>query len=252
MTRTTHLTQTMDPVLSLSDEMDQHDAAQVAMMKERLILLDLDDNPIGVETKKICHLMSNILPPRSLLHRAFSCFLFRPSDGRLLLQKRASEKITFPDLWTNTCCSHPLATEDEMETADHIGVRRAAQRKLNHELGIPASQVPLSDFIFLTRIHYLAPSDGLWGEHEIDYIFFITADVDLQVNPNECSDIAWVSKSELEAMIADPNNSFTPWFELIVQKFLYPWWKLLMDRSTEGAVDAHVLGQAHDKIIHRM
>ena len=27
--------------------------------------------------------------------------------GRLLLQQRA-DKITFPDVWTNTCCSHPL------------------------------------------------------------------------------------------------------------------------------------------------
>ena len=46
------------------------------------------------------------------------------------------------------------------------GVRRAAQRKLNHELGIVAAQVPLDKFDFLTRIHYKAPSDGKWGEHE--------------------------------------------------------------------------------------
>ena len=45
---------------------------------------------------------------KGLLHRAFSAFIFRPSDGKLLLQQRASEKITFPDMWTNTCCSHPL------------------------------------------------------------------------------------------------------------------------------------------------
>lgn len=45
-------------------------------------------------------------------------------------------------------------------------MRRAAQRKLDHELGIPPKQVPLEDFQFLTRIHYLAPSDGMWGEHE--------------------------------------------------------------------------------------
>ncbi|KAH9817872.1 NUDIX hydrolase domain-like protein [Melampsora americana] len=236
----------------LSEEMKKHDAAQVAMMEECLIVVDQEDNPIGVESKKTCHLMSNILPPRSLLHRAFSCFLFRPSDGKLLLQKRASEKITFPDLWTNTCCSHPLAKEDEMETADHIGIRRAAQRKLEHELGIQASQVPLSDFVFLTRIHYLAPSDGLWGEHEIDYIFFITAEVDLEVNPNECSDVAWVSQSELQDMLNEPNNAFTPWFKLIVGRFLFPWWKVLLERSIDSPVDARVLAEAHDKIIHRM
>lgn len=112
------------------------------------------------------HLMSNILPPQSLLHRAFSVFLFRPSDGRLLMQKRASEKITFPDMWTNTCCSHPLAVNQEMVEDGTLGVRRAAQRKLFHELGIPNAQVPLDSFVYITRIHYLAPSDGMWGEHE--------------------------------------------------------------------------------------
>lgn len=47
-----------------------------------------------------------------------------------------------------------------------IGVRNAAQRKLDHELGIKAEQVPIDKFKYLTRIHYLAPSDGQWGEHE--------------------------------------------------------------------------------------
>jgi isopentenyl-diphosphate Delta-isomerase len=105
---------------------------------------------------------------RGLLHRAFSVFLF-DSQNRLLLQQRATEKITFPDMWTNTCCSHPLGIPGETgsELAEAVqGVKRAAQRKLDHELGIKAAQVPLSDFKFLTRIHYKAPSDGKWGEHE--------------------------------------------------------------------------------------
>ena len=103
-----------------------------------------------------------------LLHRAFSVFLF-DSKNRLLLQQRASEKITFPDMWTNTCCSHPLGVPGEtgadLDTAV-MGVKTAAQRKLDQELGIKKEQVPLDKFQFLTRIHYLAPSDGKWGEHE--------------------------------------------------------------------------------------
>ena len=112
------------------------------------------------------HLITNI--NSGLLHRAFSVFLFN-SRNQLLLQQRASEKITFPDMWTNTCCSHPLGIPGEtgatLEAAVE-GVRRAAQRKLDHELGIKKDQVPLDRFKFLTRIHYLASSDGKWGEHE--------------------------------------------------------------------------------------
>ena len=112
------------------------------------------------------HLMKNI--DEGLLHRAFSVFLF-DSNNRLLLQQRASEKITFPDMWTNTCCSHPLGIPGETgaELSEAVqGTKRAAQRKLDQELGIQAKQVPLEKFNFLTRIHYKAPSDGKWGEHE--------------------------------------------------------------------------------------
>ena len=152
-------------------------------MDEVCIVLDNDDNPVGSASKKVCgfpiyirerelglhyvgHMMKNI--DGGLLHRAFSVFLF-DSQNRLLLQKRASEKITFPEMWTNTCCSHPLGipgeTGSELEEAVQ-GVRRAAQRKLDQELNIKVSQVPLDQFRFLTRIHYKAPSDGKWGEHE--------------------------------------------------------------------------------------
>ena len=36
------------------------------------------------------------------------------------------------------------------------GVKHAAVRKLYHELGIPAEQLPLNKFKFLTRLHYWA------------------------------------------------------------------------------------------------
>jgi isopentenyl-diphosphate delta-isomerase len=110
--------------------------------------------------------MTNI--DKGLLHRAFSVFLFN-SKNELLLQQRATEKITFPGMWTNTCCSHPLGIPGEtgVELEESVmGVKIAAQRKLDHELGIKPAQVPIENFKFLTRIHYKAPSDGKWGEHE--------------------------------------------------------------------------------------
>lgn len=117
--------------------------------------------------------MTNI--DKGLLHRAFSVFLFNDKN-ELLLQQRASEKITFPDMWTNTCCSHPLMIPGETGSnlAECIeGVKRAAQRKLDHELGIKKEQVPIEDFHFLTRIHYKAPSDGKWGEHESTFHLYL-------------------------------------------------------------------------------
>ena len=49
--------------------------------------------------------------------------------------------ISFLEHWTNTCCSHPLNFEAELDETDSLGVRRAAQRKLKHELGIEPHEV---------------------------------------------------------------------------------------------------------------
>ncbi|KAM5436647.1 isopentenyl-diphosphate delta-isomerase idi1 [Microsporum canis] len=214
----------------LGGELDGYNEDQVKLMDEMCIVVDTDDKPIASGSKKTCHLMTNI--SRGLLHRAFSVFLF-DSQNRLLLQQRATEKITFPDLWTNTCCSHPLAIPSEMEAsgsplAEAVkGARSAARRKLDQELGIKEAQVPADKFDFLTRIHYLAPSgdDGKWGEHEVDYILFIKADVDLSPNPNEVRDVKYVTPDELKAMFKDPSNKFTPWFKLICEDKLFEWWE---------------------------
>lgn len=108
-------------------------------MEEMCLVVDDNDEIIGYDTKKNCHLMQNINDTK-ILHRAFSVFLF-DHEGRLLLQQRADEKITFPGYWTNTCCSHPLNIEGEEDSEDALGVKRAAQRKLEHELGISPNQV---------------------------------------------------------------------------------------------------------------
>ncbi|CEI87804.1 isopentenyl-diphosphate delta-isomerase idi1 [Rhizopus azygosporus] len=208
----------------MAPDLKEYDQEQVRLMEEMCIVIDENDKRIGADSKKTCHLMTNI--DQGLLHRAFSVFLF-DSQNRLLLQQRASEKITFPDMWTNTCCSHPLNTPSELIEEDQLGVRTAAQRKLQHELGIIPEQVPLDKFKYLTRIHYVAPSDGQWGEHEIDYILFMKADVTLQVNPNEIRDVKYVTAEELEAMFKDPNIPMTPWFKLICNTFLFKWWKQL-------------------------
>ena len=94
--------------------------------------------------------MLQVVNGPSPLHRAFSLFVFNERD-ELLLQQRSDTKITFPSLWTNTCCSHPLATPTEMEEAEQLGVRTAAQRRIGLELGVPHSQARVEDIKFVTR-----------------------------------------------------------------------------------------------------
>ncbi|RUS91801.1 hypothetical protein EGW08_000372 [Elysia chlorotica] len=231
--------------MSTDDVLKGLDETQVKLMQEECILVDKDDLNIGSASKKTCHLLENI--NKGMLHRAFSVFLFN-SKGDLLLQQRASEKITFPDHFTNTCCSHPLNFEAELEEEGAIGVKRAAQRKLEHELGIVPKQVPLEDFHYLTRILYKAenvPKDGKWGEHEIDYILFIQRDVTVKANPNEVKSYRYVSQRELKDLIDSSETDgmlLTPWFKLICNNFLFKWWNKLND----------IESQADRKVIHVM
>ena len=89
-------------------ELQGYDAEQIGMMEENCILVDKEDNIIGKDSKVKCHL------GEGKLHRAFSVLLFNNS-GDLLIQKRAREKITFPSIWANSCCSHPLHIETELD-----------------------------------------------------------------------------------------------------------------------------------------
>ncbi|XP_070584941.1 isopentenyl-diphosphate Delta-isomerase 1 isoform X1 [Erythrolamprus reginae] len=221
---------------------DELDEQQVQLLAEMCILIDENDKRIGSDTKKNCHLNENI--DKGLLHRAFSVFLFN-TENKLLLQQRSDAKITFPDCFTNTCCSHPLSTSLELEENNALGIRRAAQRRLKAELGIPLDQVTPEEIFYLTRIHYKAQSNGTWGEHEIDYILFLQKNVTLDPDPNEIKSFCYVTQEELRELLEKASRNeikITPWFRLIAETFLFKWWDNL--NNLKRYVD-------HDKI-HRM
>lgn len=207
------------------------------MERDTVLVLNNDDIVIGSESKKASHVFSPDTP-RGVLHRAFSVFLFDSSTGELLLQKRASTKITFPNVWTNTCCSHPLHGmevnevdgPDDLKDGSVNGVKAAAVRKLEHELGIPVGELPIDNFKFLTRLHYWAADTvthgqkSPWGEHEIDYVLFVTVpskdSITLKPHPDEVDDVCWVSQSKLLEMFADKDLLFSPWFRLITNRWM--------------------------------
>ncbi len=113
------------------------------MRNELCYHVDENDNILGTMSK----FQSHRIDPETQkvpLHRAFSVFLLKPTskgEFELLLQQRSQKKLTFPLLWANSCCSHPIVGVGE-DTVDVVtGIAKAARRKLNHELGIPSEIV---------------------------------------------------------------------------------------------------------------
>ena len=150
--------------------------------------------------------------------------------------QRAQSKITFPSYWANTCCSHPLFSDDELEADNALGVKRAARRKMEQELGINPDELPLSCFEFVTRIHYSAPCGkhgnpvDYWGEHEIDHVLICMPPrlPRIHENPNEVAETRLFSPCELanwESNAADQGERVSPWFRLMERTMLYKWWK---------------------------
>lgn len=168
-----------------------YDPTQIMALEDECIIVNESDNIIGKSSKFECHNRDGI--DKGMIHRAFSVFLFNEKN-ELLLQKRSTKKITFPGLFTNTCCSHPLFSD--LESCGIDGVKRAAKRRLMQELGLDISSPEI--FQYITRIYYKAFSDSDWGEHEIDYILIAKLDnPELHPNNNEVSCTRYVSQQEL-------------------------------------------------------
>ena len=207
------------------------DPYQEALLAEKCILVDENDREIGHASKRECHLKTSE-NKRTPLHRAFSLFMFN-KNNELLLQQRSDTKVTFPGLWTNTCCSHPLFMSDERETKNGLGAKIAAQRKVWQEIGVPAQDCPLDQMQFISRILYYADSNEHWAEHELDYILFLKStkeNINLEANPEEVQNVMYLKKSDLTDFVQDMGSEkLTPWFKLMCDSMLPKWWESLDD-----------------------
>lgn len=166
-------------------------------MEEQVILVDADDNELGVEGKMAAHRSGR-------LHRAISVFVF-DSGGRLLLQRRASGKYHSGGLWSNTCCSHPRPGE-------HQGA--AARRRLGEEMGFDCTLEPAFSFT------YRAELDNQLIEHEYDHVFFGRFDGEPTPHPEEVEDWKWMALDHLHGDITRNPSRYSAWSVICIEKVL--------------------------------
>ena len=108
-----------------------------------LVLVNSEDEVLGHQDKWDCH------QGEGELHRAFSVFIFNDKN-ELLLQRRSEQKLLWPQVWANSCCSHPLHIDSEVNGID--GAKTAAKRKMEQELGIEPDEIKLEQ---LKKICYV-------------------------------------------------------------------------------------------------
>lgn len=88
-------------------------------------------------------------------------------------------------------------------------------------------QLSVEDLVFMTRYHYKAKSDQIWGEHEISYLLLVKKNVTINPDPSEVDSCRYLAQEELEELLekaARGEARVTPWLRIMAEKFLCKWW----------------------------
>ncbi len=165
-------------------------------MEEQVILVDKNDNQIGLMPKMEAH-------EKALLHRAFSVFVLN-EKGEMMLQQRAHSKYHSPGLWTNTCCSHQRDGEDNIT---------AGKRRLMEEMGFVTELEELFSFT------YKAAFDNGLTEHEFDHVMQGYFEGEPDINLDEVASWKWMSPKEVKEDIKNNPDQYTAWFKIIFDHY---------------------------------
>ena len=166
------------------------------MKEEEVILVDVNDTPVGTMPKMEAH-------EKAILHRAFSVFILN-KEGQLMLQQRALHKYHSPGLWTNTCCSHQRRGETNLE---------AGARRLQEEMGFATPLEELFSFI------YKAPFDNGLTEHELDHVLLGHHNAVPEINTEEVASWKWMDLDQVAKEIITMPDQYTVWFKIIFDRF---------------------------------
>lgn len=168
------------------------------MKEEFVVLVDCNDEPIGLMEKLEAH-------QKALLHRAFSVFVLNDKN-EIMLQQRAADKYHSPLLWTNTCCSHQRDGESNLE---------AGKRRLFEEMGFETPLKELFSFI------YKAPFDNGLTEHEFDHVMIGYYNNDPLINSDEVESWKWMAIEDIKQDMLNAPDTYTEWFKIIFDKFYH-------------------------------
>jgi len=147
---------------------------------ERVDVLDADGRPVAVKDKRDVHRDGD-------WHRCAHVWIV--ADGnRVLLQRRALVKESWPGLWDISVAGHVHAGESSVD---------AAIREAHEELGLT---IAASELYFLDTLRYQVVPRPDYVENEFHDVYLLRRDVDpasLTLDPQEVAEVRWVVLADL-------------------------------------------------------
>ena len=142
-----------------------------------------------------------------LPHRTVHIFVF-DSQGRMVIQQRHRDKLTYAHYWDMACCGHverpdyPAGPDDNLDDVyDDV-----ARRELQEELGIETELELLGHFGPTAGVHY-----------EEMHLYMGTHDGPFTIQVEEVEEVARVTSAQYDEMVEDPDIKLTDALMFFVQ-----------------------------------
>lgn len=172
------------------------------MVDELIDICDEANNLVNVQK------MKSEAHRDGLWHRTAHIWIYN-SNGEILLQLRAKEKLLYPDRWDISAAGHVNAGEDPITSG---------LREIEEEIGLKVKKEDLQFF----KINKVEVIYKKINNKEFCYVYFLKFDGDvkkLKLQDEEVQEIRFLPIKKIEEELKTKPNKYVPhgnyWFEVI-------------------------------------
>jgi len=155
---------------------------------EEFDVLDENGNKTGEKQ------LRSIVHKTGLWHRTVHVWFYRLNVNKeveLLLQKRAPNKPSFPNMWDISSAGHITTGDNSKE---------AAIREVQEELGLTLTEKELGNPLFIHKSKRVL-NNGTYLDNEFQDVFLLHKDVaikDIVIQVEELSEVRWMLMSDVK------------------------------------------------------
>lgn len=139
---------------------------------------------------------------KAILHGASHVWIWRYNNSQIevLLQKRASDKPTWPDFFDISAAGHI----DDGESPLQAGIRETKE-----EIGIDIKPTELK-LIGVQRMYF--PLDNGWTENEFQWLYLlkVSSKTDYKLADGEVDFLVWKSLEKFKTEFSNPKSKYVP------------------------------------------